>query len=299
MESITTTTMKPVSARTRSMRRYKEIANTYETIAKAAIIAAGILLAVVITLAIQLTRVNNHNNALIDQVDSLSTENEKLNKQLENVNSDIASLNDQVNTMAFQNTVMKESLVGMKKTVETLDNSNAKLKKENKSLNSDLKKFTKRKELYNKYEYAIYDKAGKRTDLTYEQIATGEELMKKEGIDPDLLFGIIMTESGGDENATSSSSTARGYGQFLAGSGKYVYENVLHLGTYNHSMAYNGTTNIKMAAGYLGYLKNKRGFSAYAAVKAYRGVEPTAYIRSINSYIGTKGDSFAQIAARW
>ena len=285
MESITTTTMKPGSARTRAMRRYKEIASTYETIAKAAIIAAGILLAVVITLAIQLTRVNNHNNALIDQVDSLSTENEKLNKQLENVNSDIASLNDQVNTMTFQNTVMKESLVGMKKTVETLDNSNAKLKKENKSLNSDLKKFTKRKELYNKYEYAIYDKAGKRTDLTYEH--------------PDLLFGIIMTESGGDENATSSSSTARGYGQFLAGSGKYVYENVLHLGTYNHSMAYNGTTNIKMAAGYLGYLKNKRGFSAYAAVKAYRGVEPTAYIRSINSYIGTKGDSFAQIAARW
>lgn len=297
MESITMTTMKPVSAR--SMRRYKEIANTYEAIAKVAVIAAGILLAAVITLAVQLSHANADNDSLMNQVDSLSTQNEKLNKQLQNVNSDIASLTDQVDTMTFQNTVMKESLVGMRKTVNTLDASNAKLKKENKSLNSDLKKFTKRAELYNKYEYAVYNKSGKRTDLTYEQIATGEELMKKEGIDPDLLFGIIMTESGGDEKATSSTSTARGYGQFLAGSGKYVYEDILHLGTYNHSMAYNGTTNIKMAAGYLGYLKNTRGFSAYAAVKAYRGLEPTGYIRTINSYIGTKGDSFAKIAANW
>lgn len=297
MESITTTTMKPVSAR--SMRRYKEMANTYEIIAKAAMIAAGILLAAVITLAVQLSRANENNDSLMNQIDTLSNENEKLNKQLKNVNTDMASLSDQVETMTFQNTVMKESLIGMRKTVNTLDSSNTKLKKENKSLNSDLKKFTKRAELYNKYEYAVYDKAGKRTDLTYEQIATGEELMKKEGIDPDLLFGIIMTESGGDENATSSTSTARGYGQFLAGSGKYVYENVLHLGTYNHSMAYNGNTNIKMAAGYLGYLKNKRGFSAYKAVKAYRGIEPTAYIRTINSYIGTKGNSFAKIAANW
>lgn len=298
MKSITTTaTVNPVSYRT--IRRYKEVANTYEKLAKILVIIAGIFCAATIALSVQLVRYSNANAALLDTVDELEGTVSNLESTINSITSDSNNLENQINTLTFQNTVMRDSLSGMKKTVETLDKSNTELIKENKSLNKELTKFEEREELYNKYEYAIYDKSNNRTDLTYEQIAAGEELMIKEGIDPDLLFGIIMTESGGDEKATSSTSTARGYGQFLAGSGKYVYEDILHLGVYNHNMAYNGTTNITMAAGYLGYLKNERGFSAYAAVKAYRGVEPTAYIRKIDSYIGTKGNSFANIAAKW
>lgn len=298
MENVMTTAIsKP--AIERKISRYKEEAYTYERVAKLTIIIAAIFFAVSIALTIQLVKSHAQSSALLDQVHELQDTNKSLNEKLQNTNADVVSISNEAIVLQSQNKVLSDSISGMKNTIDKLDTSNAKLIKDNKSLDKKLKKFESRAELYDKYEYAVYDKAGKRTDLTYSQIKTGEELMKAEGIDPDLLFGMIMTESGGDETATSSSSTARGYGQFLAGSGKYVYEKVLHLGTYSHSMAYNGDTNIKMAAGYLGYLKNTRGMSAYAAVKAYRGVEPTAYIRTINSYIGKKGKSFNQIAANW
>lgn len=298
MENVITTAIsKP--AIERKISRYKEEAYTYERVAKITIIIAAIFFAASIALAAQLVRSHMQSNSLLDQVHELQDTNRSLNEKLQNTNADVVSILNETIVLQSQNKILSDSISGMKNTIDKLDASNAKLIKDNKSLDKSLKKFENRAELYDKYEYAVYDKSGKRTDLTYSQIKTGEELMKAEGIDPDLLFGMIMTESGGDETATSSSSTARGYGQFLAGSGKYVYEKILHLGTYSHSMAYNGDTNIKMAAGYLGYLKNTRGFSAYAAVKAYRGVEPTAYIRTINSYIGKKGKSFNQIAANW
>lgn len=298
MENVMTTAIsKP--AIERKISRYKEEAYTYERVAKITIIIAAIFFAASIALAAQLVRSHMQSNSLLDQVHELQDTNRSLNEKLQNTNAEVVSISNETIVLQSQNKILSDSISGMKNTIDKLDASNAKLIKDNKSLDKSLKKFENRAELYDKYEYAVYDKSGKRTDLTYSQIKTGEELMKAEGIDPDLLFGMIMTESGGDETATSSSSTARGYGQFLAGSGKYVYEKILHLGTYSHSMAYNGDTNIKMAAGYLGYLKNTRGFSAYAAVKAYRGVEPTAYIRTINSYIGKKGKSFNQIAANW
>lgn len=298
MENVITTAIsKP--AIERKISRYKEEAYTYERVAKITIIIAAIFFAASIALAAQLVRSHMQSNSLLDQVHELQDTNRSLNEKLQNINADVVSISNETIVLQSQNKILSDSISGMRNTIDKLDASNAKLIKDNKSLDKSLKKFENRAELYDKYEYAVYDKSGKRTDLTYSQIKTGEELMKAEGIDPDLLFGMIMTESGGDETATSSSSTARGYGQFLAGSGKYVYEKILHLGTYSHSMAYNGDTNIKMAAGYLGYLKNTRGFSAYAAVKAYRGVEPTAYIRTINSYIGKKGKSFNQIAANW
>ena len=298
MENVMTTAIsKP--AIERKISRYKEEVYTYERVAKITIIIAAIFFAASIALAAQLVRSHMQSNSLLDQVHELQDTNRSLNEKLQNINADVVSISNETIVLQSQNKILSDSISGMKNTIDKLDASNAKLIKDNKSLDKSLKKFENRAELYDKYEYAVYDKSGKRTDLTYSQIKTGEELMKAEGIDPDLLFGMIMTESGGDETATSSSSTARGYGQFLAGSGKYVYEKILHLGTYSHSMAYNGDTNIKMAAGYLGYLKNTRGFSAYAAVKAYRGVEPTAYIRTINSYIGKKGKSFNQIAANW
>lgn len=298
METLTTINHAP-TARLRTARRYKEIATTYEAIIKILAAIAAVLLAAVISLAMRLSSAKNYNDSLADQVHNLTIENEQLNNTITDMTSDSDALTARNSALTLQNNVLKDSVSGMKDTIETLDSSNAKLIKDNKSLSSDLKKFTKRSELYDKYEYAIYNKSGDRTDLKYDQIATGEELMKKAGIDPDLLFGIIMTESGGNEKASNSTSTARGFGQMLAGTGEYVYEDILNLGTYNHSMAYNGDTNIRMVVGYLGYLKNTRHMSAYNAVKAYRGVEPTGYIKTINSYINKKGNSFAEIAANW
>lgn len=298
METLTTINPAP-TARLRTVRRYKEITSTYEVIIKILVATAAVFLAAIISLSIRLSNIKNYNDSLVNQVHNLTIENEQLNDTITNMTSDSDALTARISALTLQNNVLKDSVSGMKDTIDTLDSSNAKLIKDNKSLSSDLKKFTKRSELYDKYEYAVYNKSGDRTDLKYDQIATGEELMEKAGIDPDLLFGIIMTESGGNEKASNSTSTARGFGQMLAGTGEYVYEDILNLGTYNHSMAYNGDTNIRMVVGYLGYLKNTRHMSAYNTIKAYRGIEPTGYIRTINSYINKKGNSFAEIAANW
>lgn len=222
MKSITTATINP--ALYREVRRYKDEASVYESLAKILIVIAGIFCAVSIVLATQLVKYRNANADLHNRVNELQDTIIDLRSTINTMKFDSSELEGKVSALTFQNTLMKDSMSGMKRTIDSLDQSNAKLISDNKSLDEKLKKFEKRKELYNKYEYAIYNEANKRTDLTYEQIATGEELMKKEGIDPDLLFGIIMTESNGDEKATSATSTARGYGQFLAGSGEFVYE---------------------------------------------------------------------------
>ena len=76
-------------------------------------------------------------------------------------------------------------------------------------------------ELFDKYEYAIIDKYENRTDITYEQILTLEDLVKEYPInDTDLILSIIMTESRGIETAQNSESTAKGYGQLLNSTAK-------------------------------------------------------------------------------
>ena len=134
-------------------------------------------------------------------------------------------------------------------TVSELDSQNKELADENKKMHSDLKKYEKRSELFDKYEYAIYH-GKKRTSFTYSQLELAEDIMEEKGMDTNLLLAIAMTESGGNEKSQSTSSTAKGYGQFLSGTGKFVYEDLMKAGTYNHNYALNGKTNIKLMANY-------------------------------------------------
>ena len=138
-------------------------------------------------------------------------------------------------------------------TVTELDSQNKKLSKENKQMHKDLDKYEKRSELFDKYEYAIYH-GKKRTSFTYSQLQLAEDIMKDKGMDANLLLAIAMTESGGNEKIQSKVSSAKGYGQFLSGTGKFVYEDLMKAGTYNHNYALNGSTNIKLMANYLKYL---------------------------------------------
>ena len=125
--------------------------------------------------------------------------------------------------------------------------------------------------------------------------------MKDKGMDPDLLFGLVMTESAGTEKAKNSTSTARGYGQLLKGTAKSMYENVLGngKGTYNHDMAFDGDTNILLTATYLGYLKNTCNYSLRSTIIGYRGLYDQAYFNTVDSYIKKSGNSLTQIAANW
>jgi soluble lytic murein transglycosylase-like protein len=145
----------------------------------------------------------------------------------------------------------------------------------------------------------MYD--GKRTDLTYKQIKMGQDLMLAKGYDPDILFGIVMTESRAVEKCTNDESTARGLGQFLKGTGKWVYEKLLNLGTYNHNYALDGDTNIKMMVSYLDYLFKTNNNNLYNAIQLYRGSSgkpkvTQAYCNSIDSFISMADTSVAKIS---
>lgn len=223
------------------------------------------------------------------------------NKELMEENSKLSLRLAQANLVT---TSQKDSNEELKSIINTMTKQQKKLISDNKKLNNtnnkylkQLKKFQKRKELFDKYEYAIIAD-GKRTDLTYDQIKTGDELMKEKGYDPNLLFGIIMVESSATEKMTSSISTARGYGQILKGTGSFIYNTLMNrTDPYNHSYALNGKLNIAMMTEYLDYLITTRDNNLYKAIQGYRGktnVQP--YIRGIDNYIINSGTSVAEIA---
>ena len=115
--------------------------------------------------------------------------------------------------------------------------------------------------------------------------------MKDRGLDPDLLLGVAMTESGGDETCTSNESTARGYCQLLNGTAKFIYEDYAGngKGSYDHSMALNGKTNLTIAADYWKYLSETRS-SLHSAIQGYRGKQDVSgYTGRINMFLGSKG----------
>lgn len=145
--------------------------------------------------------------------------------------------------------------------------------------------------LLDTYSYALYDSAGRRNDINEHLLSVLEDTCALYGINPHLVLGVIMTESEGHANAKNRSSTASGFGQILKGTGKYVYEDLMGngKGTYNHSMAFDPETNIRMTATYLGNLVRQRG-SVQRALQNYRGKSNIAsYVNKINSHIGKAG----------
>ena len=206
--------------------------------------------------------------ATIERLTSLNNSNKSTIKALEAENKKLSDTKDDLISTTKE----------LNKEIEDLVSDNKSLIKENNV-------YKEREELYNKYEYVIYDDENKRTDMTYDEIKYAEELMSEKGYDPDLLFGIVMVESSGQRNCKNSESTATGYGQFLQGTGKFVYEDLLKAGIYTHDYAYNGKTNLNMMATYLDYLIKSKG-DLFSAVKQYCGRDVSgtyAYIKRVNT----------------
>lgn len=126
-------------------------------------------------------------------------------------------------------------------------------------------------EITNMYNYALYDTGGKRNDLNFELLELGHNLMTDYGLDPNLLFGIIMVESEGHAGVTNSSSGAAGLGQFMPETGEYVSTQFLKT-SYDHSVTpYDPASNIRMMASYLDYLYKKYDGNTMNVLKEYCG----------------------------
>lgn len=158
----------------------------------------------------------------------------------------------------------------------------------------ELNWFHNREELFDQYEYALFDRSGNRTDITYKQILLVEEVTEKYGLaDPNLILGIIMCESGGQSDAKNSKSAASGYAQFLPSTGRYVYENIMEKGkgSFSRDLLFDGDISIEMMGAYLRYLLDHNGNSLVKAIKSYSGDTSKdsaftyRYMEKINSYI--------------
>lgn len=208
------------------------------------------------------------------------------------LNNTISQLNETISERDSEVQVLKLTVNNLRNIVIDLDSQLQEVSEVNKSYVDELNTFRQREELYDKYEYAIMA-GNKRTDLTYEEVQYGEDLMISKGLDPHLMFGSIMVESTGRVAAVNKSSGAQGYGQFLDKTAEWIWTDMLGNKTYNSNIRKDGKSNILMMATYYDYLYPISKWSTFNVVKCYSGNstdEGTAsYIRKINDYTSTVG----------
>jgi hypothetical protein len=102
------------------------------------------------------------------------------------------------------------------------------------------------------------------SDVTIDDIKMVESLCKEYGsiVSPHLWFSLVEFESGYQSTSKSSESSASGWGQVIRGTAKSIYEDDLHLGTYNHkTMSTNKAINARMSIYLLSSLIKQSGIT--------------------------------------
>lgn len=180
------------------------------------------------------------------------------------------------------------------------------LDQQNRTLNDDLndalekiKQYESREKLFDSYEWALFREDGSRTDISYNDIITLDELVDEKDLSDDtvdLVLAMAMTESNGNANARNISSSAVGLGQFLSGTGRFVYTSLMGNDVYNHQeTASDSETNLEMMVYYLEYLDVKNSGNIERVISCYRGIESPSYKYKINSYLAKNDLSLATI----
>lgn len=210
--------------------------------------------------------IKDNYNLAVTNYDSIVESNLEMNKRINNVVSDIL----------------------------VLDYENVKLINANDKYYTELMYYKNREELYDKYKYALYYE-GERTDITFDQLKTGIDIMEKNGIDPNILFSVIMVESKGKANAKNDSSTASGFGQILTSTGKDVYEDYMGKGSgsFDNSILMDGTKNIEITANYINQLVENNG-TITEALYRYRGKDSNLYLNAVDEYMHEGGSSIEE-----
>ena len=172
-------------------------------------------------------------------------------------------------------------------------------------MNYELDLYRHREELYNKYEYALFYK-GERTDITYEQLDSLEEMVEGTSIpNPHLILAIIGLESHYCATAHNASG-ASGFGQFMPGTASSVWKNLLGNDPeeWESDMIYDPDLNLQMTVAYMDYLIKKHG-SPREALRQYSGsgtndAHLNGYIATLDSYLRhTDAGTFAEINAQY
>lgn len=180
-----------------------------------------------------------------------------------------------------------------------LEQQNNELVVSNQQYYEQLCSFGDREELFDKYEYAIINDAGKRTDITYDQLKKLEDLVSDSKIqNEDLILAWIMTESTGQEKAKNPNSTAKGYGQIINGTSKFIHQTLLDSDTDWHpDIALDGDANLEMMVAYIDYLYEENDGDLYEIIKDYSGSSNiTAYVKRMDSFLVKADTSVEEIS---
>lgn len=219
---------------------------------------------------------------------SLYIDEVKKNSELQNDLTRERTVNEFLTAEANES---HDMLVRLSKVATQLDKENTKLVTTLETQTDELNTLKEREELYNLYEYAIYREDGSRTDITYEEIKSLQDLSAEAGLGQDavaVILAISMNESRGTANVKNSESTAAGLTGLLYGTAKYSYETLLENGegTYQKSYVYDPETNLKMSLAYIAYLKKHTNGSTRSILIGYRGLNDKKYLKQIEQYVG-------------
>lgn len=224
----------------------------------------------------------------VDKREDLITENLTLSKKLEEKTRDYEFAYNTVEEISG-------TIEQLRSISEELDKENKSLAKSNEEYWNELQPLRERKELYEEFEWALVDH-GARTDITYEQLKTLPDLLKDKKVNSEhLVLAFAMTESRGQEDAQNASSSAKGYGQFLNSTSRFVYTSLMGKSNWTPSVALDGDISLEMICEYINYLYEKSGRDLTRTITAYRGLYDPGYIGKINSYLAKSGTSVSQL----
>ena len=99
----------------------------------------------------------------------------------------------------------------------------------------------------------------------------------------------------GKATAQNASSTAKGYGQFLNSTSRFVYTQLMGEKKWSPSVALDGDIGLEMICEYINYLYEKSGKDLTRTITAYRGLYDPGYVAKINSYLKKSGTSISEL----
>ena len=230
------------------------------------------------------------------EVKAYETEIQGLKDKTTELNQDIVFMTNEYNKLYNDFTALTNTCAAEKAQVDNLMQYYD-------SENEEYKMLKNRAELYDKYDYAFVNQMDGnlpvedlRTDITYDQVATLEQLAHDNGLSDDavkLVLAIAMNESRGQEASKNPYSTATGYCGILDFTGKFVYEELMGnpKDSYTHDMAYNGYLNLEMSLMYIKYLNAMYNGDVEQIIKEYRGCYDADYFYNIEANLNRADSS--------
>ena len=212
----------------------------------------------------------------------------------------LANKLDEIKVLEEENDTLSLELETLSKENEELLFAKEELTALTDAMHQYIKSVEDKLSYYEEFEVFTYDTAGKRSDCDYELLSYLDSLIQDKPVN-NLAFycSWIMIESEWHTDCKNSTSTASGLPQFLSGTGKWVYEDLLEngKGTYTHSMVFDGKTSLDMMVAYVDKLMEQHKGNLNKVIDSYRGFHDTPYINRFNHYLSYFGTSIDEIAS--